>query len=105
MTQSFIIHFLLTKGYSSRYRGFYNLVEVLSYSTAHPDRLHSVMDIYKATAARSGTGAANIEHNIRYLMEAHHIALGLGNTPRAGNKSVIRHLTLELLELERTLFH
>ena len=98
MTQSDIIPFLLAKGFSAQYRGFTNLAELLSYSTEHPDQIHSITGMYQSVAQLHETNAACIEHNIRYLLEAWHIAAGKENQPRLSNKIVIRTLTLELLE-------
>ena len=98
MTQSDIIPLLLAKGFSSQYRGFTNLVELLSYSTEHPEQIHSITGMYQSVAQLHGTNAACIEHNIRYLLEAWHVASGRGNIPRPSNKIIIRTLTLELLE-------
>ena len=100
MTRTDIILYLLRKGLPSCYRGFLNLVDVLLYSTEHPDKMHSIMDLYQAVSQRTGVSAASIEHNIRYLLETWHVASGLEHQPRPSNKVVIRHMTLELLELK-----
>ena len=97
MSRSEIILFLQQKGFPDRYRGFDDLMEVLILCTEHPEKLHSITGVYRSVSDRCDASAASIEHNIRYLLEAWHVGSGRGCTPRPSNKTVIRHLTLELL--------
>ena len=102
MSRTEIIAFFLHREFSARYRGFSDLVEVLSFCTDHPEKLHSITDVYRSVGEACGISAARIEHNIRYLLEARHMASGRGFTPRPSNKIVIRRLTLELLSAKKS---